>query len=418
MSDPNTPVPAEFQDATQRGSGSMAAALLFRVVIPVVMIVSAVLCTGAAIMLRPRASKAEVEVAATSVEVVQASSGEATAQLYATGVVEASKRITVVPEVTGRITWVSDAAVPGGFLAKGDVLARIDSRDYALAVEQAKAQVRQAEVELELERGRGEVARREWALLRSDRQGDDAPLALRRPQLAAAEQSLASAQANLDKAEIALSRTRLTAPFDAVVLDESVDVGQVVAPGAPLATLIGTERFWVTVSLPVDQLGAVVLPRDDQPGSAALVRQELGAGEAVVRRGQVQQLRAQLDPQTRTAQLVVAIDRPLEDEHGGLPLLPGAYVDVILEGRTLPNVVRMPRSALHEGKHVWVVDPSDQGDVLAKRTVDVGWKEQDELLVTNGLSDGDRIVVSPLSIPIEGQPVDVISAPEEEARRD
>ncbi len=399
------------------GGGSWAALFFFRVVVPVALVAAAMVCAGAGIMMRPRASKAEVAMAASRVEVVDARAEEATARLYANGVVEASQRITLLPEVSGRITWVSEAAVPGGRLVKGDVLARIDARDYALAVEQAKAQVRQAEVELELERGRGEIARKEWALLKADKRPEDAPLALRGPQLAAAEQALASAKANLEKAEIALSRTRLTVPFDAVVVDESMDLGQVVSPGMALATLIGTDTFWVSVSLPVDELGAVVLPSDGHAGSAALVRQDLGSGEAVVRRGVVQQLKAQLDPQTRTAQLVVRIDEPLEDPSGGLPLLPGAYVDVILEGRTMADVVRMPRTALHEGKHVWVVDGSAQGDVLARREVEVGWKEQDDLLVTDGLGSGDRIVVSPLSLPIEGMPVDVLGATEE-ARRD
>jgi len=422
MTDPTPDAPmhdsAPGPDGPSTSQDSWLALFFLRVVAPLTLIVVAVSCAGAGIMLRPRASKAEVAVAATTVEVLEAQTTESTAQLYANGVVEASQRITLLPEVSGRITWVSDAAIPGGFLAKGDVLARIDSRDYSLAVEQAKAQVRQSELELQLERGRGEVARKEWALLRSDTQPENAPLALRGPQLAATEQALASAEANLQKAEIALSRTRLVAPFDSLVLDESVDLGQVVSPGAPLATLIGTDRFWVTVSLPVDELAAVVLPHGDRPGSAALVRQDLGSGTAVVRRGQVEQLKAQLDPQTRTAQLVVAIDRPLEDDAGGLPLLPGAYVDVILEGRTLQDVVRMPRTALHEGKHVWVVDASDAGDVLARREVEIGWKEQDELLITDGLTHGDRIVVSPLSLPIVGMPVDVLGTNEGEARRD
>ena len=84
----------------------------------------------------------------------------------------------------------------------------------------------------------------------------------------------------------------------------------------------------------------------------------------------------------------------------------------------LEDVVRMPRTALHEGAHVWVVDRTEAGEHLARRTVDVGWKEQDDVLITNGLNDGDRIVTSPLGIPIEGQPVEILGAPHEEARRD
>lgn len=402
-------------------TASWGSLFVFRVAIPGLLVVSALLCAGAFVALRPKATKADAALIPTRVEVIEAVSADAIARLYATGVVEASRRVTVLPEVSGRITWVSDAAMPGGLLAEGEALARIDSRDYALRVEQAQATVRQAELEVELELGRGEVAKREWALLRSERAPEEAPLALRGPQLNTARQALASAQANLKQAEINLSRTRLTAPFNALVLDESIEVGQVVAPGAPLATLIGTDAFWVTVSLPVDELATVVLPTGAQHGSPAIVRQNLGSGTAVVRRGHVDRLRAQLDPQTRTAQLLVTIDDPLEAPEGELPLLPGAYVDVILEGRELSDVVRLPRTAIHEGRHVWTVDPASGRDLLSKRTVEIGWREMDDVFVTGGLGSGDRVVVSPISLPIDGMPVEVIGSADggtEEARRD
>jgi multidrug efflux pump subunit AcrA (membrane-fusion protein) len=99
-------------------------------------------------------------------------------------------------------------------------------------------------------------------------------------------------------------------------------------------------------------------------------------------------------------------------------LLPGAYVDVVLEGRALKDVVRMPRTALHQGAHVWVVDDTSGASLLRNRTVEVGWKEGDDVLITAGLQPSDRIVVSPISIPVDGMPVEVLSPGAEEARRD
>jgi len=383
---------------------SWPALIATRVLLPGALVLSALLCAGAIMSARPSASQAAVERPPLTVEALSVTAETATARLYANGTIEPSRTVRVIPEVSGKVTWVSDAALPGGRLVAGEPLARIDPRDYSLRVEQARAQVRQAELELELERGRVAIAQKEWALLKSDRSPDEAPLALRGPQLATVEQSLSSARANLEQAELALSRTRFVVPFNAMVLDEALEVGQVVAPGAAVATLIGTDRFWVTVNLPVEELGAVLLPTGGSGGSLAVVSQDIGSGRSVVRKGQVEQLRAQLDPQTRTAQLLVAIDAPLDAGSGELPLLPGAYVDVVLEGRSMEGVVRIPRVAVRDGDHVWLAGSG----VLERRAVDIGWKEGDDVFVTSGLSTGDRVITSPLAAPLDGLPVQIL----------
>jgi RND family efflux transporter MFP subunit len=404
MSEPLPPPEAPSAPDTQR---SWVTLFLTRAVLPVAFVVVALGCAGAMVMMRPSAAKGDVAASVSRVDVVTVQAGTTRAQVHSHGVVEAAQRVTVVPQVSAEVRWLSESVAPGGRLAAGEVYARLDARDYALAVEQARAQVESAKLEVELEKGRGRIAQKEWALLHPDRDPSDAPLALRGPQLNTAQQSLASAQATLEQAEVQLSRTRFTAPFDAMVVEESLEKGQVVAPGAPVATLIGTEAFWVTVSLPVSELGAVELPREQAPGSPAEVQLDLGSGQTVTRRGVVDRLLAQLDPQTRTAQLQVRIDDPLAGE--GVPLLPGAFVDVRIEGRQLDGVVRVPRTAVHNGDTVWVVDGREGQGSLQRRTVSVGWKEGDDVLVTDGLASGDRVVVSPLSVPLEGTKVEVLS---------
>ncbi|MEM6930509.1 MAG: HlyD family efflux transporter periplasmic adaptor subunit, partial [Myxococcota bacterium] len=199
----------------------------------------------------------------------------------------------------------------------------------------------------------------------------------------------------------------LVAPFNAMILDESIDRGQVVGPTSRVATLIGTDEVWVTVSIPVEQLPSVVLPDDEVSGSRARVEQRLGGTTSVVRSGSVARLLGQLDPQTRTAQLLVAVPNPLEghdEAHGApiVPLLPGAYVDVVLEGRVLEEVFRVPRTAVEEGNKVWVVETEG---TLASRRVRVGWRDASDVVVTEGLDEGTHLVVSPLALPIEGMPV-------------
>jgi len=399
------------------GSG-LFSTVIARLVVPGLLLVASVACAGLMFAMRGSAEQSAPETNPARVEVVVVSAADRTARVEATGVVEPARQVNVIPQVTGAITWLSPEAVPGGRVTEGEVFARIDGRDYGLALDQAQSSVRAAQLELELERGRADIAEKEWELLRGDRDPASAPLALRGPQLEVAQQSLTSAEAARQRAQIDLSRTRFTAPFNAMVASESLEIGQVVAPGAAIATLVGTDEFWVTVSIPVSELGAVQLPGPDTPGSQALVRQDLGGGDGIVRTGEVTRLLAQLDSQTRTAQLQVTIPDPLATPEGGLPLLPGAYVDVVLEGRTMTDVVEVPRQALHGGDTVWVVEGTEGNGLLRQREVAVGWRQAETVFVTDGLSSGDRVVTSPMAVPLDGMPVQVLTGTDAGAAAD
>jgi len=307
----------------------------------------------------------------------------------------------MVPQVSGALTMVSDQLLPGGRFAKGALLARIDSRDYQLAADQERERLQQAEVSLALEQGRQETARREWVLLGNE--GEPPDLAARKPQLRSAELALETARSGLKRAELALSRTAIRAPFNAMVLNESADIGQVVG-AAPIATLVGTDRFWVNVSVPVEQLSALDIPGvRGERGSTAAIIQQLGA-EQLTRSGEVLRLAGQLDPQSRTATLIVAVDDPLNLQAGtnpGLPMLPGAFVDVVIEGRAMPQTVTVPRVALQDGDHVWV----SQDGRLVRRDVTVGWRNGDSIVLTGGLEAGEQVITTSLSFPIEGMSV-------------
>ncbi|MFT5683086.1 MAG: RND family efflux transporter MFP subunit [Myxococcota bacterium] len=343
-----------------------------------------------------------VEEQSTPVEVIVVSLGEATARIETTGVVAAAQEISMIPQVSGALTRVSDQLLPGGRFVKGELMARIDSRDYSLAVEQERGRVQQSEVELALEKGRQETARREWTLL--GRSGEPSDLAARKPQLMASELALEAARSGLKRAELSLSRTAMRAPFNAMVINESADIGQVVG-SSPIATLIGTDRFWVNVSVPVEQLSALDIPGvRGSSGSKAAIIQQLGADQ-LTRSGEVLRLAGQLDAQSRTATLIVAVEDPLNLQAGtdpGLPMLPGAFVDVVIEGRGMMDTVTIPRVALQNGDHVWI----SQDGRLARRDVTVGWRNGDSIVLTGGLSAGEQVITTSLSFPIEGMSVE------------
>jgi RND family efflux transporter MFP subunit len=380
---------------------------IVKVAAPVGILALGALGAGGLIASGGAAQRATPEAPITPVEVLTLQPVDAPALVVATGVVRPDREVTVLPQVGGRIVSTSERLVPGGRFAAGEVMAQIDPRDYQLSVRQAESQLAQAHTEYQLEEGRQATARREWALVGDDRPAVEAAMALRAPQKAQAERALASAEAGLEQARLNLSRSSLTAPFNALVVSESVDVGQVVGASSQVARLVGTDRFRVEVSVPFEQLTALDIPGVNAPvgegaGSRAVITHALGAGRALTREGRVLSLAGELDPQTRNARLLVVIDDPLEAAAGELPLMPGAFVDVVLHGRAVEGAYEVPRSAVYDGDRVWTVDAEGRLDAVE---VTAGWSDAEHLLVTAGLSPGAQIVVSPLSLPLEGAPV-------------
>lgn len=318
----------------------------------------------------------------------------------AQGVVTPARQVVLQPQVGGRVVEINDALVPGGLVEAGELLFRIEPEDYELAVEQARTRLADAQARLELEQGRRRVAEREWRLFADERDAAaDASLALREPQLATAEAGVAAAAAQLRQAELNLERTRVTAPFNALILAENVDPGQTLSPQSQAATLAGTDSAWVRAAVPVDQLGALVLPdQEGSGGSSVAIRYDSGA-RTVVRRGRLLRLLGDLDPAGRLARVLIGVDDPLALETDGLPLLFDSYVDVEIESDRVTEVVALRRGWLHTGDRVYVYGEDGRLDI---RRVEIGWRRPDEVMVTDGLAAGELIVTSPLASAVPG----------------
>ncbi|MCA9583061.1 MAG: HlyD family efflux transporter periplasmic adaptor subunit, partial [Myxococcales bacterium] len=190
------------------------------------------------------------------------------------------------------------------------------------------------------------------------------------------------------------------------------EVGQVVGPQSPVVTLVGTDRFWVQVSVPVNHLAWISVPgRNGTEGSKALVRHT--SGEQVVERiGHVVRMLGDLDPVGRMARLLVEIEDPLRlnKDEPGLPLLLGAYVEVRIEGQEVEDVIEIPRSTLQEGNQVYVMTPKNLLDI---RSVTVPWRTEDTVWVSKGLSTGDRVITSRIPLALRGMTLRLATAPSE-----
>jgi RND family efflux transporter MFP subunit len=369
-------------------------------------LVGAVALAGAMVALAPEAVREAPPPTQTYVETVVVQQGEASIEVYATGTVEASQAISMIPQVSGSVRALHPQFMAGGRIAKGEAAVMIEPRDYELAVQQEQARVMQAQIEYDLEVERGVLASKEWEILGDVAENGRADLAQREPQRIAAEQALRAAESSLERTALQLRRATLRAPFDAIVVSESVDVGQVIGPGTTIAQLIGTQTVHIRCSVTLDEMRQVLVRDGANDGAVATVTQRIAPGVTATHIGEVIQRLGTLDPTTRTAALLIEVHEPFL---GDVPLMPGAFVDVTITGRPAASAMSIPRTALREGGNVWV----NNGGVLAKREVTVAWKNRHDVVIQEGLRNGDLVVTSPLAVAIEGMPVATTDGPAE-----
>jgi RND family efflux transporter MFP subunit len=339
------------------------------------------------------------------VEVVSVTTEDRQVTVKGNGQVVPERAVTVIPQVAGTIIETHPALVSGGFFAKGEPLVTIDPRDYELAVQRAEAVVARAQVRIEQEQAEAAVAREEWEALNPG-EAPASGLVVREPQIRQAEAELASARADLESARLNLERTRVTVPFDGVVVSKSVDLGQFITMGSPVATVYGTAVAEVRIPLESRELAWIDVPNAGRGGgSSARVSTEF-AGARHEWPGTVDRIEAEVDRSSRMVTVVVRVDRPYSATDGRPPLLPGTFADVEIDGTRVEQVVAIPRRALHADDTVWVVEDG----ILTIRPVTVARTDRLQVLVTDGLASGDRVVVSALDAVTDGMVVRPVDA--------
>ncbi len=329
--------------------------------------------------------------------------------IEAFGTVMPSREVDLAVEVEGRVIAQHASLEPGGRVAANETLLEIDRSDYEIALAAAQAVLAQAEAELEIERGRVAVAAREWerfadSLATVTGEDRSSALALREPQLRRAEAVLASARNEVNDAQLQLERATLRAPFDAVILSESVDIGRQLTPGTTALQLAGVHTFWVVASV---SLGlASRLPLDGRGADIdVIVYLDTGAFGRVARAGRFVRRLPDLENRGRMARVLVSIEDPLGLDDSDLAPIPiGSYVELSIPGGEISGVFESPRAAIRENDQVWVRDEEGR---LRFRAVEVMWRDNDTVLMRGTFDAGDELIVSYLSDPLPGIVVEV-----------
>ena len=407
---------------------------MVRVVSPIVIVIGGVALFFLLSSLRVAPERVERVDLGPLVQSIHAEASLLQVSVRAQGTVRPDREIDLVPQVSGVIEWISPELEAGGFFSNADALMRIEAEDYELALQQARAEVELSQFQLQIEQGEAEVARLEWERLRPDQVAD--PLALRLPQVQAAEAGLRAAQARLREAELRLERTTLRAPFHGRVRAVNVDAGQFVGAGQPIGRIYSIEKAQIVVPVPDEELAWIDVPKMDRQVSSDPVSTDPSPGVAPVDsevptpkppvtiraryagrdhrwEGRILRSEGELDPRSRMVRLVIEVSDPYRwvtpsvPQQGSAefsPLMVGLFCDVEIRGRTLQNVVSLPRSAIHDGNQVWV---ATRPGTLRVQSVDVVRTDRERGLVRMVLNEGDRIITSQLRGTTDGMRIRV-----------
>ena len=321
------------------------------------------------------------------------------------GTVQPRTRSRLVSQVGGQIINVDSAFRDGAFFRKGEVLIQIDPRDYAADVQIAEAALLDAQQALADAEARSAQAREDWRRLGNT--GEPPALVAREPQRRAAAARVASSEAALAKAELALERTRVVAPFDGRLLNHQADVGQVVAANTVLGEIYATDTVEVRLPLRNRDLGFIELPElDAGPAEVATVEFASELDDDSGWKGTLLRTDGEIDPVARQLHVTARVEDPYALGGEGMPIKIGQYVTARLAGKTIPGAIVVPNENIYQGAFVYVVED----DVLDRRRIDIAWQNEVESIVASGLEPGERIVTTQLGQVTSGTRLTVTGA--------
>ena len=351
---------------------------------------------------KPESKTPELKLPSVEVQIAEATRHSYRIQSQGTALPRTSIRL--VSEVSGKVVSVAESFDVGQIFAKGDVLMKIDSRDYELALAQARSQVAQAVLRVQIEEKEAEVVRREWQLLNK---GEPTGLQAREPHVAQARAALKAALAAEEAAKRNLDRCEIRAPFDGMVARAGVRPGQFTALGTPLGELFATDVAEVRLPLSATDLRFIDLPKPGPTVALGQAPKVTLSGRGAEWVGRVVRSEGMVDPLNRMVYVVAQITDPYGLANDTVaPLRSGMFVRASIEGRTQENVIVLPRHALRGRNQVWIVSENK----LTFRTVKVPFADAKQVIVTGGIQPGEQVVVSLLAAVVDGMGVKVREA--------
>jgi multidrug efflux pump subunit AcrA (membrane-fusion protein) len=413
---------------------------LFKTIRVFVVLFIALVIAVVLVILRPRAERQVPVEKGRLVEVFPAQAEDVEMVVESFGTVAPREALKLVAQVRGQIVDINRSFKEGSFIQKGTRLIQIDPRTYRLAVERRNVQIKQAEAELKRLKqevvnlkARKKIAESDIKLakneyLRIKKLVDRKVIA--QSQLDKTEQTYLASQERLQaqenqlaligplkeqfiaardmarvmyqEAELDLERSGIVAPFDGWVLKKAIEVGQHVNVGQQLGEIYRAGELDIEVRIPTRDLKWFPAGRGEEtPIMADIIFKN--AGEQQLWSGRVARIKAMMDERTRTLPMVIEVDEnPASGRNKDLfRLRPGMFVTVKIRGKEIQKVFVLPRYVVYPGDIVYTV----KDNTLKSNMVKILRRYKDTVMVNEGLTEGELIVKTPLSSPVDGMSV-------------
>lgn len=331
------------------------------------------------------------------------------------GTVKPRTQSVLFAQVSGQINYVSKQFRTGGFFEQGDILIRLDDRDYQAEVKIAQASLMSTKQNLQEEDARVKQAKADWKRLGNGKAPN--ALVLRQPQYEAAKAQVLSAEAQLDKVKLSLERTNIVAPYAGRILKKNVDIGQVISSNTQLADIFAVDYVEIRLPIKNKDLPLMKLPEeyrnahrksqanvnnndDGSMISNVVISSDL-MGEQVWQ-GKIVRTESAIDEMSQQLYVVAQIIRPYDGAYNqGAQIKMGQYVTAQITGREVENALVIPSRVIYQGSYVYIV----QNGLLMRKEIKLGWQNGTESIVTYGLKSGDELVLTSLGQVSSGTPV-------------
>ncbi|RDH81409.1 MAG: HlyD family secretion protein [endosymbiont of Galathealinum brachiosum] len=392
-----------------------------------------------------------------AVDIITARNIPFRSRITAYGNVEPAITLNGMAEVSGKVSYVHPNLKSGEAIPAGTLVVRIEAKDYTVSLKQTEADLRASRSALKeltedekstkrslvlakknLKVGEAEYTRIEkiWkqrVISKSTLDAEEQKVLQLRQQVEelqgkinsydSRKQSVKSqiirAEQEVKNRQTILGRTEVTLPFDARIGTVNIEKNEFVSVGSVLFEAIDLKGVEINAHLPMDSMRKLVTHLQDTPlagqqiahggrindslGLVATARLVNGMPGAVWE-AHVLRLSDSIDPTRQTLGIVVGVDDPYEKIIPGIrpPLIKGMYTAVDIFAPVHSAMV-IPRKAVHQGR-VYIANTDN---TLSIRDIDIRLIQAELVVVSNGLEEGEQVIITDMIPVIEGMPLQV-----------
>jgi RND family efflux transporter MFP subunit len=381
-----------------------------RVLLPIGILLGCIVVAVMIVRSPKQVEESAAEIIPVAVRVIETQLSSVQLIIESQGKVQPAQTASVSAAVAGPVAWISPDMEAGGYVSAGAPLLRLDATDFETSLEQSRASLEQAQAEADF--ATSELSR--FQELAAKSLASASQLQSTRRQADVATSMLANAQASYNQAQLDLERTEIRAPFNAIIQSRDVELGQYVNRAQSVAVVHGADEVEVRVPLAIRQLGYLDIPLGSRgqlsPEQAPDVTLKgFYGGQELNWSGDLVRSEAVIDADSNTVQTIIRVVQPTAGKASpqagnktNIPLPIGLLVEARIQGRTVDDLIILPRSVIRNNNQVLVVDAENK---MHYRDIEIYRLEESRVLVSSGLLPGELICISPIQAVVEGMSV-------------